>query len=243
MINNLGLYSNLFSTNSAATTTSTQVDEVIAKHKEETAAKPEDISSQRANLYLSNRSQKINTISSEFFSGSDFNFNDLASLKTRMYELGLINEVEYAKLTNQSLSDEEVEASKQQSTTSITSYIEDFITRFDESTKAKQEEDDEDKEPIQETETAKELKKALNQAKDIIADVDKAKAQPEFKETLTASMAFINETINTKAFEKMPIKDKVGLREVSQTLELIDKMSPQRLTNEKLNRYIKVAFD
>ncbi len=87
------------------------------------------------------------------------------------------------------------------------------------------------------------LKEALSTAKNILADVEKAKADPKFKESLANAISLVKETINTNAFEVMPLDDKVGLGKVYQALEIVDKILPQRLSNDKLNRYIQVALD
>ncbi len=156
-----------------------------------------------------------------------------------MYQLGLITKQEYAKLTDTALSDEEIAAANDISTRSVANYIGDFLQRLDE-TDAGKVSDDEN--TPQESETLTALKAALNSAKTIISDVDQAKSEENFKDSLTNTMTFIKDTINASSFDKMPLDDKVGLTKVYQTLEIVDKISPQRLTNDKLNRYLELSL-
>ena len=72
MINNLNTYSslaNLTSTSalSSGVTGTSDVDSIIAEYKESTE-KSVAVDNNQNSLYLSNRAQKINAISKEFFS-------------------------------------------------------------------------------------------------------------------------------------------------------------------------------
>lgn len=242
MINNINTYSNLFNTNTSTSTSTSEVDDIISDYKKEQITAAESTNSSNTNLYLSSKAQKISAISNEFFSDAGLSFVDVDSLKERIYQLGLISKEEYSRLTQTELSDEEKITSNDMSTTGVTHYIGGFLTRLD-AGDTENTEGETDKEPKEESESIIALREALTTAKTIIADVDKAKADPKFKESLVNSMALIKETINASAFEKMPLDDKVGLSKVYETLELVDKISPQRLTNEKLNKYMEVSFD
>ena len=76
----------------------------------------------------------------------------------------------------------------------------------------------------------------------IISDVEEAKRESDFKESLQATLSTLKDTVEVPAFEKIPLDDKVGLSKVYQTLEIVDQLSPQRLNNAKLNKYIDLSF-
>ena len=241
MINNTNNYHSFLNTNSAATSSQPEVEQLTINNKRAEAPRVADEINQNASLFLSSKAQKISVLSEEFFSQGGPDFNDIESLKTRVYQLGLISKEEYANLTHTELSDEERDAISELSSQSIAKYVGGFLERLDESNAGKDEAATQVDTP-QESNALTALKTALSSAQTIIADVDTAKSQANFKETLTSSMSIIRETINTRAFDAMPIDDQVGLTHVYQTLELVDKISPQRLTNDKLNKYIEVSL-
>ncbi|XQW84282.1 hypothetical protein ACOYR1_14240 [Thalassotalea piscium] len=238
MINNINTYTSLLNTNLTSTS---EVENVIAEHKQTTALDEQEQTTS-ASLYLSSRAQKINSISQEFFSNGSLNFDDIDSLKERVYQLGLISKQDYAHLTDTELSDEELSASQAPPNTNMVSFLDNFLIRLDE-TDAGKISSEEDDAPEEESETLVLLKETLSTAKTILADVEQAKTETDFKESLTSTLSFLAETINATAFEKMPLDDKVGLSKVYQALEIVDKISPQRLDNDKLNRYLQVALE
>ncbi|GAA5142468.1 hypothetical protein [Thalassotalea piscium] len=242
MINNINAYSNLLSANPSASSTSAEVEDIIASHKQKEATAPLNQETS-TNLYLSTRAQKINSISQEFFSKGDLNFEDIDSLKIRAYQLGLISKQEYAHLTKTELSDQELSASKELPNKNLVNFIGDFLKRLDETNAGKLDTPEDDNNVVEESETLVLLKESLLKAQVILADVEKAKTNPDFKESLASTLAFLNETISANVFEKMPLDDKVGFSKVYQALEIVDKISPQRLNNDKLNRYIQIGLD
>ena len=238
MLNNINSYSSLINTPSTNTSTS-EIDSIIAQHKESTAEQTASVRTNQNSLYLSSRAQKINALSKEFFSGDSLKFDDVESLKERVYQLGLISKDEYAKLTNTSSDIDTNTLNTDNSTLGLTEYMGDLITRLqaDENNDASDPESEE-----QRSETLSILIKALESAKAIISDVEEAKRETDFKESLQATLSTLKDTIENPAFEKIPLDDKVGLSKVYQTLEIVDQLSPQRLNNAKLNKYIDLSF-
>lgn len=246
MINNINLFNSLFNTGAALSSNTSEVDEIVAAHKQDVSTNVQDTPNNSSNLYLSTRAQKISSLSNEFFGQGGLNFDDVDSLKERVYQLGLISKEEYAHLTHTQLSDEELAASKDVSSQNVASFIGNFLERLNAANVdevANADNTDNDKKTDEESETLTALKSVLSQAKTILIDVEEAKKDPKFKESLTSSLSLLKEVINTNAFEIMPLDDKVGLSKVYQALEIVDKISPQRLTNDKLNRYMQVAFE
>ena len=238
MLNNINSYSSLINTPSTNTSTS-EIDSIIAQHKESTAEQTASVTTNQNSLYLSSRAQKINALSKEFFSGDSLKFDDVESLKERVYQLGLISKDEYAKLTNTSSDIDTNTPNTDNSTLGLTEYMGDLITRLqaDENNDASDPESEE-----QRSETLSILIKALESAKAIISDVEEAKRETDFKESLQATLSTLKDTVENPAFEKIPLDDKVGLSKVYQTLEIVDQLSPQRLNNAKLNKYIDLSF-
>jgi hypothetical protein len=118
-----------------------------------------------------------------------------------------------------------------------------FVKRLDERLDERLDGADVDKNDTEET--SKQLlvlKEALTTAKTLLADIDTAKNAPDFKESLTTTLDSIRETINAGIFDIIPLDDKVGINKVYQALEIIDKISHKRLSNEKVDRYIQFSL-
>jgi hypothetical protein len=244
MISNLNSYSALANTATTSTTTNTsEVDSIIAKHKESSAEKVAEANSNQSNLYLSNRAQKINAISTEFFSGSDLSLASVEDLKERVYQLGLISKDEYAKLTNSAAETTNVDSANENSTISLTSFLGNLLERLkSDDDEKKKSDDDNSTSTAEKSEALTILIKTLEAAKEIISNVDEAKREADFQTTLKDTLSLLKETIEAPTFEKIPLDDKVGLSKVYQTLEIVDKLSPQRLSNEKVNKYLELSF-
>lgn len=239
MINSLHLYNTTFS---PTTSSNNAAVEAVADQQLQQSPKVESSETiTQENLYLSNRSQKINAISNEFFSGDSLDFTDVEALKERVYQLGLISHNEYAKLTNSTAEVENSSPSNENSTISLTNFLGNLLERL--------QNDDSEKDPDEstsaegnESEALSALIKALESAKDIISNVEEAKRETDFKATLQDTLVLLKETIEAPTFEKIPLDDKVGLSKVYQTLTIVDQLSPQRLSNEKVNKYLDLSF-
>ncbi len=235
MINNINSYSGNYNINPPTSGTS-EVDEIIEAHKKSNNPTDEATSSRKENLYLSSRAKKINAISSEFFNNGAMNFNDVNALKERAYELGLISKQEYAKLTDTKLADEDTNLNAEVSSQTLASFAGDFVERLEKAGVDKSDTETDSKSLLA-------LKEALTTAKVILSDVDMAKKDPGFKESLESTLFSIRETINADTFEILPLDDRAGISRVYQAIEIIDKISHKRLSNAKVDRYIQVSFD
>ena len=242
MLNNINNYSSLLnsSTNSASTTSKSEIDSIIEQHKENTTEQVAGNTLNQNNLYLSSKAQKINALSNEFFNGATLNFNDVESLKERAYQLGLISQNEYAKLTNSTTKTESEVTEIEDPTMALTDFIGDLLKRLQ--SNEDEENQDTDNATEQPSEALNALISALVGAKEIIANIEEAKQESDFKDKLQNTLGLLKETIEAPSFEKVPLDDKVGLSKVYQTLEIVDQLTPQRLTNEKLNKYIDLSF-
>jgi hypothetical protein len=240
MISNLNAYSSNLNTTSTTTNTS-EVDSIIEKHKEKSAEKIAEASTNQNNLYLSSRAQKINAISNEFFSGNDLSLANVDDLKERVYQLGLISKNEYAKLTNSAEKTENGSLSAENSTMSLTNFLGNLLERL----KSDDEEKPEDGSDTAEggkSDALTALIKTLEAAKGILSNVEEAKRETDFQSTLKETMSLLKETIEAPTFEKIPLDDKIGLSKVYQTLDIVEQLSPKRMTNENINKYLELSF-
>ncbi|MGB1197664.1 MAG: hypothetical protein ACPG46_01370 [Thalassotalea sp.] len=241
MINSVNTYNHLFNTGSTSSSSASEIDSIITEHQQSnTTVEQEEVIS--PNLYLSTRSQKISALSAEFFSAGALNFTDVNALTERVYQLGLISKQDYANLTDAELAPDVLEREKEISSQNLALYIDDFLQRLDESDAGEEEHFDNDI-AEEESETLIALMNALSTAKTILTNVETAKKEDDFKESLASSLSILKQTIHADSFEKMPLDDKVGLSKVYQALEIVDKISPQRLSNDKLNRYMEFSLE
>ncbi|MDO6489555.1 hypothetical protein Q4503_17810 [Colwellia sp. 6_MG-2023] len=242
MINNINTYSNLFNASSSASTTTSEIDEIIAANKQETIT-TEQAGESNSNLFLSSRAQKVDSLSREFFNQGGLNFDDIDLFKERAYELGLISKQDYSRLagTASAASDASEAADNALPNQSLVSYISDFLVRLDEPDSTETDISDEESSD-EDSDALTELIQALSTAKTILDDVELAKTDPDFKESLTSTLALLKETIDSDSFDKIPLDDRAGLAEVYKAVDIIDKISPQRLNNDKLNQYIKIGL-
>lgn len=243
MISNLNSYGSLAS-KAATTANKSEIDSIIEKHQESVEKNTSTSQTNDSNLYLSSRAQKINAISKEFFSGDALSFNDIDLLKERVYQLGLISKNEYSKFTNPSSETTGQASDSNSSTESVTNFIGGLLERLQKNDSKDEENAPEDSAKSEENKSTAltALIKALESAKDIISNIEEAKRKTDFKATLHDAMSLLKETIAAPTFEKIPLDDKIGLSNVYQTLDIVDKLSPQRLNNEKINRYIDLSF-
>ena len=239
MINNLGLYNATFNSASTVSQQNTAEIQAITEKHTENSVKNEEPAAVDNSLYLSSRAQKINAISSEFFSGAELTFDDVGALKEKLYQFGLISKGEYATLSGSSAQGTTNEASESTSTTTLTNFLGDFIERLN---KDDSDEDTDSDDEVTESETIVALTGALTSAKEILKNVEEQKQQPDFKSSLKDALTLLKETINDESFEKLPLDDKIGLSKVHQALEIVDRLSPQRLNNDKVNQYIKLSY-
>jgi hypothetical protein len=239
MINNINSYSGNYNINSSG---SSEVDEIIEAHNKSKTITDETVSSVKDNLYLSSRAKKTNAISTEFFSNGAMSFNDVNALKERAYELGLISKQEYAQLTDTDYpdKDENININVDVSSQTLASFAGNFVERLDE---AGVDGSDNDTDTEKSSKSLLALKEALTTAKKMLSDIDSAKNDPDFKESLTITLSSIRETIHADTFEILPLDDKVGISKVYQALEIVDKISQQRLSNAKIDRYIKFSLE
>jgi hypothetical protein len=242
MINNINSYNGNYNINSSPSSSSSEVDKIIEDHKKSSVTAGDVAPNVNENLYLSSRAKKINAISTEFFNNGAISFNDIDALKERAYQLGLISKQEYAHLNDSGAAVKDTSLHDKISSQTLASFSSDFVERLD-ATDVDANENENENENETESQILLALKAAFTTASKILSDVDTAKNSPDFKESLASSLSTIRETINSDSFEIIPLDDKVAMTKVYQALEIVDKMSENRLSNSKVNRYIQVSFN
>lgn len=245
MINNINSYNNLLSSLPASdqqsTSASSSVEKIIDDYHQAQAVQSNTTTESPNNLLLSNRAQKISALNSEFFNGGSLALADVGALKERAYQLGLISQGDYQRLTNADVSATSSNQTDLLTTGSLASYISDFVIRLDKASPDKTDQDtDSEPEP---SETILGLKKALGFAQSLFENVEQVKKQEDYNASITSAISFLKETISDEAFNAMPLDDQIGLSKVYQALEIVNKISPQRLNNDKINKYLQLAFD
>ncbi|KGJ91749.1 hypothetical protein [Colwellia psychrerythraea] len=242
MINDLGLYGAIFNNNSTVTKNNATEIQTATEKLAENSIKSEGATDVADNIFLSSKAHKINAISTEFFSGAQLTFDDIGKLKEKLYQFGLISKGDYAALTSDTVNKSNDEINEQMSTTVLTSYIGNFIERLNVDKASETDNDTQADEVVTESETIVALTAALTTAKAILVNVEEQKQQADFKSSLQNTLLLLKETINDKSFTDLPTDDQIGLSKVHQALEIVDRLSPQRLNNDKVNQYIELAF-
>ena len=226
MLNSIGLYNHLAGNQASGLAASEQIQAADSKPAKQSVAK---ISGE--NLSLSSRAQKLNAINNEFFNGKAIASVDTAKLIDRVYEYGLISKGEYGQLTRAPQDSEGQPIDTPTSTQSLTQFLDHFEQRLE---KVEGYQDSDQQSVI-------DLKSALASAKGILGDVEGAKGNPQFKNTLDTTKSVLNDLLGQEAFADMPLEDRVDMSNVIKTLDIVDKIDPKRLDNQRVNHYIAVA--
>lgn len=227
--NNLINYQNLNLTNNDSTIgvkNTSPLDETLA-----TKVNDEKSDKRPADIHLSDRSTRLNALSNEFFKGGLTAVN-IDKLVERAYEYGLINQHEYAKLSKSSNVNktDTAELDEQSKTQSLAEYLTEFSKKI-----LKVNEDADDKK-----QQAQLISESALAAKAIVIDVEKAKTSPTFQQDIQDAKDNLIAIVNSDSFSKMPIKDRTGLTQTVKALDVIQQLSPQRLTNNKVDQYLQV---
>ncbi|NRA55942.1 MAG: hypothetical protein HRU23_17530 [Gammaproteobacteria bacterium] len=226
MLSNISMYNSLLGNQSANINASEQLTKI-----EEAKVVANSELQEQGNLSLSTRAQKLSAITSEFFSGTSFASVDTAGLIDRVYEYGLMSNKEYATLTDNNYGIADTTEDEQTSTQSLSQYLTDLDQRL---SNIDDYEDSDNSSVVA-------LKQALEHASTIFDDIEQAKKEPNFKSNLATTKQTLTELLNSTAFSEMELKDKVDMSNTIKTLDIIDKISINRLDNPMVNKYINIA--
>ena len=75
----------------------------------------------------------------------------------------------------------------------------------------------------------------------ILSDVEKAKTSPNFKQDINQAQSELTKLASSDSFSKLGGSYQEAVKSSSAALEIIEKISPQRLSNPFVNRYLDFA--
>lgn len=219
----IGLYNSLASTNTALAKNNDQIANLnnveaandVSKEKTSAAGAGE-------NLVLSSRSQKLNAISNEFFSSGNFTQINTAELVERVHDYGLMTDNEYEQLTSSSLF-QSVDDNNDKEAYSLVDYLENI------------------KDKLIDTEEDQVISKGVSSAIAILSDVETAKSSPTFKQDMSNAIVQLTTISNSELYDTLSSEEQDTIQASSTTLSIIDRISPQRLSNPFVNRYLDFA--
>lgn len=226
-MNTIGL--NNSSTNTAlinATLTNsseTQVAEVRKTDvKQDLAKHISSNSNTNESLKLSSRSEKLQAISKQFFSGSNLVNIDVKELIEKVYEYELISDEQYQSLKNNPLFKWEDNKSEDKKIDSLVESLQSVRKVIDSSNSINK----------------AQFLSGISDAITILSDVEKAKTSPTFKQDIANAMNQLEKFTESESFKKLESKQQDSVEWSIAALEVIDKISPKRLSNPSINRYL-----
>lgn len=222
-MNSIGLYNSLASTNTALTNNHEQISNLnsveatndVSKEKKSATGAGES-------LVLSSRSQKLNAISDEFFSSGNFTQINTSKFVERVHDYGLMNGYEYEQLTSNSLF-QSVEDNTGKEAFSLIDYLDNIKTK------------------LGNTEEEQTISKGINKAITVLSDVETAKLSPTFKQDVNIAISQLSYLSDSELYENLDTKEQQTVQSSATTLSLIDRLSPQRISNPYVNRYLEFA--
>lgn len=210
------------------TYTNVSATQTVNSEVEETDQSAQETSNSD-NISLSTRAQKMSAIDNEFFNGKPITSLDIQQLINRVHEYGLISDTEF-----EALGGSETETSTT-NPVSLTESLESYIVELQKSLDTL-----ENTQMFSEV-TIDEFQKALDSTKSILNDVEKAKKTSDFKLTLAENKQTLSQVLESEEFDALSMDDKVTVHDSIKALTIIDKISPDQLTNASVNQYIGVA--
>lgn len=222
-MNSIGLYNSLGNTNTALANKNAQISGIAKAEQSQDVSK--DKSSEVGageSLKLSSRSQKLQAISEQFFSHGNFTQVDTKKLIEKVHEYGLISDNEYQSLGASALFKKDDKAVDDKKVGSLVDHLQSVKNAVDKT----------------DTQENKELSIGLSKAMTILSDVEKAKSSATFKQDINSAMQQLEKLSESDSFKKLDQKYKEAIEGSVAALEVIDKISPKRLSNPFINRYL-----
>jgi len=231
MNSSIGLYNSLGSTSATLNSSNQQVTDVSK------AEAINDVSTEKKteigageSLNLSTRSQKLHAISEEFFAQNNFTNIDTTALTQRAHEYGLISDNEYSTLANSSWFNKvEDNTDTESEEISLLDHLQNVKHKLDESGENSEDNDN----GI--------IADGISHAISILSDVETAKLSPTFKEDMNNAIAQLSILSESDAFSSLDTAEQGAIESSAATLGIIDTISPQRLANPFVNRYIEFS--
>jgi len=223
-MNTIGLYNSLGNTNTGLANNN---DAQVATVKK--TAEIQDVSKEKSteagageSLKLSSRAQKLQAISAEFFSHGSFTQVDTKKLIEKVHQYGLISDKEYQSLGANPLFKDDDKKSDDKKVGSLIDHLQDVKKAVDKT----------------DTPENKELSLGISKAITILSDVEKSKLSPTFKQDINSAMLQLEKLSLSDSYKKLDQPYKDAIQGSVAALDVIDKISPKRLSNPFINRYL-----
>ncbi|WP_095367295.1 hypothetical protein [Pseudoalteromonas sp. NBT06-2] len=179
----------------------------------------DDKASSSEDITLSSRSQKLEAITGEFFSGRDLTQLDISKLAQRLNEYGLITQEQYGKLSNNLKSNNNANEPSQK--------LSAFLQNFSKSDNAKDLDEN--------------LTDSISNAEYILKNVNRAKEDKNFSLILDQTISEFDKFVASSEFKQLTPVDQQSFKTVSGALAIVDQITPKNLNNKQLNSYLAIA--
>lgn len=231
-MNSIGLYNSLVNTSYPPSSSGDNNVE-----KKENVSSTKDVSKDKVSapdageqLKLSSRSQKLQAISQEFFVNKDLTKVDTKALIEKVHEYGLISNDEYKTLKSDALF-KDLKSKEKEEPKSLIEHLRNLKKAVDKT----------DKDSGTTADNTASLSKGLAHAITILSDVEKAKGKPTLKKDIGNAQSELKKLSQSESFSKLSDEYQQAIKSSRVALEVIDKISPQRLSNPFVNRYLDFA--
>jgi len=199
------------STDTATTTDSTSATETTDATSQTSTTESQTSSANTDSINISSRAQKLSALASEFFNGSSVDSIDIDQLVERAYEYGLLSATQYSALGG----GEEVSESDSSATDSVVQYIDDLKANLD---------------TFAEDQTFGEislieLQAALDNAREIIINVDMTQDNSNLSQTISESKQVLALAFDSEEFSDMSQDDQLTMESVIKTLSVIEELN------------------
>ena len=184
-------------------------------------------------IVVSSRAQKLQALSSEFFSGNNLSTASIEALKERAYEYGLISEVKYKQLSSGVIG----QAANQNDDKTTTMSLADELNKVEKELVQRNSELPED-----EQQDVSSIVNILSNAVTILDDPETAVTKEQFDEHIANTIKELNEMIASDTFGNLPVSDRVAMTNAAKGLSVIESIAPRNATNNRINQYLANAF-
>lgn len=183
-------------------------------------------------IVVSSRAQKLKALANEFFN-SGVNATNIAALKERAYEYGLLTQTQYNSLTTKINALPNAKQGDEKTTQSLAQQLNKLDQQIDKRNKALPEDKQQD--------TSK-LSAILSQAATILKDPETAITKEQFSKTIETSIKDLNSLIDSDSFTNLPVNERVAITNSVTALSVIESLAPRNLSNNKLNQYLANSY-
>lgn len=222
-INNTYTNSSLLSQTTGSAALNKTEDKALADSDKKT------VRLESSDIVVSSRAQKLKALADEFFAGG-LKGADVAALKERAFEYGLISEGQFNRLTvgtTNGLQEGE------KTTQSLAEELEKVSKELEKRNKEVPEDKRQD---------VSKITSVLNRVANLLKDPETAITKQQFDKEIEAAMKDLNDIIDSNTFGNLPLKERVTMTNSASALAVIESLAPRAPTNDKVNQYLANSF-